>query len=126
MKTVKVTTDNCVSVIEVNFHDLHSIQQAVGGYFETVHTKQMFQYFRRPMLMLVDEDGHSKGLEINRPGSFFYGMPEHGWPILGDFILAVPDGEDFLGLDDAEEVKGKLLEDFPFLQEDRDETQIYM
>lgn len=122
MKTVKVTTDNCVSVIEVNFQDFRSIQQAVGGCFETVHTEQMFRYFKQPMLMLVDEDGYCKGLEINRLGSFFYGMSEHGWPILGDFILAVPDGEDLCGLEDAEDMKEKLLEDFSFLQEGRDEA----
>jgi len=124
MKTVKVTTDNCVSVIEVDFHDFRSIQQAVGGYFETVHTKQMFQYFKQPMLMLVDEDGHCKGLEINRLGSFFYGMLEHGWPILGDFILAVPDGEDLCGLEDAEAMKEQLLRDFVFLKEGDDNGSV--
>lgn len=122
MKTVKVTTDNRVSVVEVELHDLRSIQQAIGGYFETVHTKQMFQYFKCPMLMLVDEDGHCKGLELNRLGSFFYGMQEHGWPILGDFILAVPDGEDFSGLEDAEAMKEKLLEDFSFLEDGDNEA----
>lgn len=120
MKTVKVTTDNCVLVIEVNFRDFRSIQQAVGGCFETVHTKQMFRYFKRPMLMLVDEDGHCKGLELNRLGSFFYGMSEHGWPILGDFILAVPDEEDLCGLEDAEVMKKQLLKDFVFLKEGDD------
>ena len=124
MKTVKVTTDNCVSVIEVTFHDFRSIQQAVGGHFETVHTEQMFQYFKRPILMLVDEDGHCKGLRINCLGSLFYGMPEHGWPILGDFILAVPDEEDLCGLDDAEGMKKQLLKDFIFLKEGDDNGSV--
>lgn len=117
MKTVKITTDNRVSVIEVDFNDLRSIQQTVGGYFETVHTKMMFEYFKCPMLMLVDEDGHYKGLPYNRLGCFFYGTAGHGWPILGDFILAIPEDECFYGLPDSEEMKKQLLRDFNFLKE---------
>lgn len=36
MKTIKITTDNVVSIIDVNFNDFRSIQNAIGGYFETV------------------------------------------------------------------------------------------
>ena len=45
MKTVKVTTDNKVSIIDVDFSDFKSIQQAIGGSFETVHTHLMADYF---------------------------------------------------------------------------------
>lgn len=39
MKTLKITTDNKISIVDVDFKDFRSIQQAVGGYFETVKTK---------------------------------------------------------------------------------------
>lgn len=124
MKTVKISTDNRVSVIEVDFNDFHSIQQAVGGCFETVHTRQMFQYFKQPISMRVDEDGHYKKLPYNRLGCFFYETTAHGWPILGDFILAIPEGENFYGLPYAEEMKKQLLRDFNFLEEGDDNGSV--
>ena len=36
MKTLKITTDNKISIVDVDFKDFRSIQQAVCGYFETV------------------------------------------------------------------------------------------
>lgn len=65
MKTVKITTDNKISVIDVDLNDFRSIQQAIGGYFETVKTQKMFDYFKHPMMFLVDEEGHIKGLLLN-------------------------------------------------------------
>lgn len=41
MKTVKVTTDNIVSVIDIDFDNYREIQKAIGGHFETVHTSQI-------------------------------------------------------------------------------------
>ena len=40
MKTLKITTDNKISIIDLDFKDFRSIQQAIGGYFETVKTKR--------------------------------------------------------------------------------------
>lgn len=40
MKTLKITTDNKISIVDVDFKDFRSIQQAVGGYFETVKNKK--------------------------------------------------------------------------------------
>lgn len=31
MKTVKVTPDNIISIIDVDFDDFHDLQKAVGG-----------------------------------------------------------------------------------------------
>lgn len=117
MKTVKITTDNTISIVEVNFDDFRSIQEAVGGHFETVHTQTMFNYFKQPMLMIVDEEGHLKGLPHNVLGNYFYDTIRHGCPIAGDFILAVPVGKLLLGLEDAEAMKKQLLKDFRFLEE---------
>ena len=32
MKTLKITTDNKISIVDVDFKDFRSIQQAVGGF----------------------------------------------------------------------------------------------
>lgn len=117
MKTVKITTDNKVSVIDVDFSDFRNIQRAIGGYFEAVKTQKMFDYFKQPIMFLADEEGLVKYLPLNRFGSYLYGTERHGWPIAGDIILAVPCGEDILGLDDAESIKKQLLNDFEFLEE---------
>ena len=85
MKTVKVTTDNKVSIIDVDFSDFKSIQQAIGGSFETVHTQLMADYFKNPsVIMLVDEEGLVKGLSENALGCALYGTSRHGYPIVGD------------------------------------------
>ena len=118
MKTIKIKTDNTVSIIDVDFNDFRSIQRAVGGYFETVKTQKMYDYFKQPMMFLVDEEGHLKQLSLNQLGSYFYDTERHGWPIAGDIILAVPYGEYILGLDDVESMKKRLLKDFDFLQEE--------
>ena len=118
MKTVKITTDNAVSVIDVDFNDFRSIRKAIRGYFETVKTQKMYDYFKQPMMFPVDEEGHLKRLPLNQLGSYFYDTERHGWPIVGDIILAVPDGEYILGLDDAEAMKTQLMNDFDFLEEE--------
>lgn len=118
MKTVKITTDNAVSVIDVDFNDFRSIQKAIGGCFETIKTQKMYDYFKQPMMFLADEEGLLKQLPLNQLGSNFYDTERHGWPIVGDIILAVPDGEYILGLDDAEAMKTQLMNDFDFLEEE--------
>ena len=56
MKTVKVTTDNKISLIDVDFSSFKDIQRAIGGSFETVHTRLMADYFKDlSVIMLVDE-----------------------------------------------------------------------
>ena len=117
MKTIKISTNNEVSVIEVDFNDFRSIKNAIGGYFETVKTQKMWDYFKRPMMFLADEEGHLKKLPLNQLGSYFYDTERHGWPIAGDIILAVPFGEYIIGIDDVEVLKLKLLKDFKFLKE---------
>ena len=38
MKTLKISADNEISIIDVNFDDFKSIQKALEGHFETVHS----------------------------------------------------------------------------------------
>ncbi len=113
MKTVKVTTDNKISIIDVDFDDFRSIQRAIGGHFETVHTQLMEDYFKDPsLIMLVDEEGRIKKLPVNPVGCTLYrGI------IAGDLIFARIAGEDIVAPDDAEDLKDRLLHTFIGLQE---------
>lgn len=111
-KTLKVTTDNTIQVIDVDFDDFRSIQKAIGGHFETVFTKQVSKFFGGRILLLVDEEGRLKGLPLNPAGSWLYGTPVHGYPIVGDFILACIQGEDFVAPDNLQEIKTQMIEFF--------------
>lgn len=117
-KTIKVTADNKISIVNVRFNDYRAIQAAIGGMIEPVKTQRMWDYFHRPMLMLVDEEGHIKGLTLNRTGSWLYGADKHGHPIAGDFILAVPTHEDFAAppAADLEFIKARLIQDFDLVE----------
>lgn len=126
MKTVKVTTDNKISVIDVNLNDYRSITKAIGRsceLFETVRTQFMLHYFEGnmgDMIMMVDESGLLKRLPVNKLGSIFYGAPVHGYAIVGDIIFGVRSFEDIVVPEDAEALKKKLLEDFDFLEEEKE------
>lgn len=121
MKTVKVTTDDVVSVIDIDFRDYHSIKNAIGGYFETVCTAKMKEYFGCSIIFLADEEGHIKQLPSNRLGSHFYDTERHGCPIAGDIIFAMQYGEDIEGLLNADAVAVKLLSDFTYLRREANE-----
>lgn len=83
MKTIKITADNLLSVIDINLNDYREVQKALDcDFFESVKTE--------PMMIFVDESGLIKGLPVNAVGSVLYGTPEHGYPICGDIIFAVP------------------------------------
>lgn len=113
MKTIKVTTDNKISVIDVNFHDFRSIQQAIGGHFETVRTQLMADYFKDPsVIMLVDEEGLVKGLPENALGCALYGTVSHGCPIVGDLIFARVQGDDIIAPENAEAMIERLIGTF--------------
>ena len=121
MKTVKVTTDNKVSIIDVDFGDFRSIQKAIGGHFETVRTQLMADYFKDPsVIMLVDEDGHPKELPENAIGtSFLAPAPRTKCvvPIVGDLIFAQVRGDNIVAPDNPETLKDRLLHTFIGLQE---------
>lgn len=119
METLKITTDNKIRMIDIDMSDYKAIQKELGGHFETVHTKIMYEYFKAPVIMLVDEEGRCKCLPLNVVGSYFYGTQEHGDPIAGDVLLALVVGEDFTGFTegDARQWMDKLSNDFPILEE---------
>lgn len=112
MKTVKVTTDNKISIIDVDFDDFRSIQRAIGGHFETVHTRLMADYFKdSSMIMLVDEEGLIKELPLNPVGSALY-----RGRIAGDLIFARVQGVDIVAPDNPEALKDRLLHTFAGLR----------
>ena len=117
VKTLKITTDNKISIIDVNLDDHNALRQAVGGYVEAVHTGRMHEYFKAPVLMLVDEEALLKRLPINEVASHFYGYQNHGHIIAGDAIFAISLGENMTGFGDrdSEQWMNKMLNDFPTL-----------
>ena len=117
MKTLKITTDNKISIIDVNLDDYRALKQEIGGYIETVHTQIMYDYFKAPVLMLVDEEGLIKNLPVNAVASLFYGYQKHGHVIAGDAIFAISLGENMTGFGerDSEQWMQKMLNDFPVL-----------
>ena len=119
MKTLKITTDNKISIIDVDIDDHKALRQAVGGYVEAVHTGVMHKYFKAPVLMLVDEEGLIKNLPVNAVASHFYGYQNHGHVIVGDAIFAISLGENMTGFGDrdSEQWMNKMLNDFPGLVE---------
>lgn len=115
MKTIKITAHNKISIIDVDFGDYKAMQKAVGGYVEAVATEQMYDFFKRPVIMLVDKEGRMKELELNIIGTVFNGMV----PIVGDIVLAQPAGEygeDMEGIGEPEETMKMLMQRFSFLE----------
>ena len=45
MKTLKITTDNKISIVDLNF-DHESLREEVGGYVELVRTQKLLDYFK--------------------------------------------------------------------------------
>lgn len=123
MKTIKITADDKISVVNVDFDDYRSIQQAIGcDLFETVKTQILFDFFGQPVMMLVDESGLIKGLKPNAVASYFYGF-EHGQVIVGDVIFAKPMGEDIVAPDNIEEMKEKLMQRFGYILKEKEKHE---
>ena len=113
-KTLKITTDSRIQLVDVDFSRMEDITKELGGDGERVCTQKLQDYFGPGPMMFVDEQGLLKRLPITPVGSFFYGTALHGNPIAGDFILAVlengywkaPEGKL------VEEWKARLKKDF--------------
>lgn len=122
MKTLKITTDNKISIIDLDF-DHESLREEVGGYVELVRTQKLRDYFKTKVVMIVDEEGLVKNLPMNSMGCYFYDTDKHGNPIVGDAILGLLVGFDMhvtgLGDRDSEQWMEKMLKDFPKLEEEK-------
>lgn len=107
MKAVTVTTDNVISIvnIESNGSPLYEqIREAVGGYYENVYPKRLPEGF----VMVVNEEGRLQDLPINEIGSYLYGSDVHGEPIVGNIIILklgyYEDEPDVVGMTDNEAI----------------------
>ena len=123
MKTVKITPENKIFMVDVNFDNWESLAKQVGGYIETVRTQIMNDFFGEQIVMIVHEEGILKKLPVNAVGSYMYGTHEHGHPIVGNIVFGHWGyGGDITGPIDAEAMKRKLMAKFEFLEEgDADE-----
>ena len=95
-KTLKIYTDGSIATVALDFDDYQAIRKEIGGYFETVKTRRMEDYFEQQVVMLVDDDGFRKNLPMNPVASLFYGSAISGNYIVGDILLAVQMGEDIV------------------------------
>lgn len=55
-KTIKVTSAGVIFLEDVDFSSYKGLQKTVGGFFETVKTPRLWDYFGKPVVMIVDEE----------------------------------------------------------------------
>ena len=116
-KTVKLTTDNKISVVDIQW-DLDGWEKAIdAGCTESVKTQLMLDFFGEMVVMIVDESGFDKGLPENPVASFFYGC---GCPIVGNVIFGVMDGPNIKPPEDAGSLLQTLKHTFSFLKEEKE------
>ncbi len=83
MKAVVVRTTNEVSIEDLG-EPLHMHTQPIlGGMIETVHPMRL----KRPYLMLVNDSGLLRDLNINPLGCYLYGTDKRGSSIVGNIII---------------------------------------
>lgn len=116
-KTVKITTDNRISVIEVPW-DVEAQGEMIGAdCTETVKTQRMYDLFKDYVVMIVDESGLIKNRPDNPAASYLYGADIHGCTIAGDVLFGIQRGPEIFPPDDAEAMKSFLMQQFPGLLE---------
>jgi len=107
-KTVKITTDNRISVVEIPW-DVEAQGEMIGAdCTETVKTQRMYELFKDYVVMIVDD---------NPVASYLYGGDLHGCTIAGDVLFGIQRGPEILPPDDAEAMKNFLMQQFPGLSE---------
>lgn len=113
IKTVKMTTDDTISILELPAWNLEEWEKAIGAdCTEIVKTQLMLDLFGEMVVMIVDESGLCKNLHQNRVASFLYGC---GCPIAGDVIFGLLDGPDVLPPESAGSLLQTLKFNFPLL-----------
>lgn len=116
-KTVKITTDNHISVVEVPWN-VEAQGKTIGAdCTETVKTQRMYDLFKDYVVMIVDESGHVKKRPGNIAASYLYGADIHGCMIAGDVLFGIQNRSEILPPDDAEKMKKIIMRKFPWLSE---------
>lgn len=109
VKTVRVTTDNEVSILELPNWSIREQEKAIGADLtECVRTKRIFEFFGDGVVMIVDESGLIKNRPDNLIASFLYGADTHHSPIAGDVIFGIRKREDVYPLDNPERIERVL------------------
>lgn len=114
-KTVKVSTNNKVTVVDIPW-TIDGYENAVDARcVEFVSTKIMYDFFKMPVVMIVDESGLINDRPFNKMASELYGYLVHGNYIAGDVIFGVRVGDDILPPEDVELLKKFILDNFLYL-----------
>ena len=106
MKALKISTDNEITIVDVEQPLYEGLRSIIDGYLECVNPRGL----PRPYVMIVDEEGLLKEKAMNLVGSVLYETFKHGSPIVGDIVIMREehnyDGTDFAGLtaEDTEEL----------------------
>lgn len=119
MKAIKITTDDVISVVDIQEPTLKGMQEQVGGHIEIVRPYGLSSLNvsgKESLIMIVNEEGRCIGLPDNEIGSMLYNINDldDDWePIVGDILIMAEgfvDGEpDIVGLDE-EQVQALLVE----------------
>lgn len=83
LKAVVFTTKNTAYVRDFKEPMSQTAEEVVGDWVERVRPVGLPGY-----LMLVNENGLLRDLQVNVAGSLFYGTQFHGNPIVGDIVIA--------------------------------------
>ena len=116
-RTVKITTDNHISVVEVPWNVKAQGKMIGADCTETVKTRRMYDLFKDYVVMIVDESGLIKNRPDNLAASYLYGADVHGCTIAGDVLFGIQKGPEILPPDDADAMKRLLMQQFPGLSE---------
>ncbi len=122
-KTVKITTDNLISVVEVPWDVLAQGKMIGADCIETVNTQRIYDLFQDYVVMIVDESGLIKNRPDNPVASYLYGADIHGCTIAGDVLFGIQKGQEILPPDDAESMKNFLMKQFEFLLEAKEKEK---
>jgi len=118
MKAIKITTNNVISVIDIQEPTLKGMQAHVGGIIEIVRPYGLNELNvpgKESLIMIVNEEGRCIGLPLNKTGSHLYNdSPYVGFePIVGDILFMAEgfvDGEpDIIALED-DQIEALLVE----------------
>lgn len=97
MRVIKASTDEKLSIVDVDFNNLDTVYNLIGG-FEIVRTAELRSFFHAPVVMVVDDNGWAKLKEINPIASAFYGGPG----IVGDVLFVLEEYAEFVDFDDVD------------------------
>lgn len=117
-KTVKITTDNKISIVDIPWTAEAKEKEICADCVETVKTQIMYNLFHDTVVMIVDESGIINGRPFNLAGSLLYGTQYHGAPIVGDILFGLQSGPEILPPENPEDIMRLLMMKIPELQEE--------